>query len=387
MLTSIIKNKLFSTLSNIEVGSLAITLPSGEKEVFSGNTQGVNADIEFFSWKAITNMSLRGDIGLTEDYRDGLWDTSNLTAVLQLGLQNAHILDGFINGSRISRMLSRVVYLLDQNTTRGSRRNIQAHYDLGNEFYKLWLDDSMSYSAAIFEHADEDLQPAQWRKYDRICDRIELNSGRVLEVGCGWGGFAERVLNRGDFDYKGVTLSDQQHSYSTERLQGRGEIALQDYRQVSGKWDAITSIEMFEAVGEKFWPTYFEKMASLLNEKGKAVLQTITVADHIFPRYRSCGDMIRSFIFPGGMLPSPSRFNHEAEKAGFRVNDRFFFGQDYAETLRRWLADFEQNLPQVRALGFDEGFIRVWRFYLAGCVASFAEDRTDVMQVELQKVS
>jgi cyclopropane-fatty-acyl-phospholipid synthase len=274
-------------------------------------------------------------------------------------------------------------YLLKLNSLKGSKKNIHAHYDLGNEFYKLWLDPTMTYSAAIYKDQNETLEQAQHNKYDRIVDCLDQKSGSLLEVGCGWGGFAERAQDKGDFGIKGITLSEEQHDYARDRLGQKADIVLEDYRHQNGKFDNLVSIEMFEAVGERYWPTYFNKIGDLLSKNGKAVIQTITMNEHDFPRYRRGGDFIRSYIFPGGMLPSPSRFREEAEKVGLKAGNEFYFGQDYATTLEHWLKDFEAKRDEVKALGFDDGFIRLWRFYLAACVAGFRTGRTDVMQVEL----
>ena len=216
-----------------------------------------------------------------------------------------------------------------------------------------------------------------------IIDCMETGSGRVLEIGCGWGGFAERTHARGDYAIKGITLSDEQHAYAQKRTKNYADIALEDYRHQTGRYDRIVSIEMFEAVGEKFWQTYFKKLRELMADNGKAVIQTITINDTDFARYRSGGDFIRSFIFPGGMLPSPSRFRAEAAKAGLKANNEFFFGQDYATTLQEWLTKFDSKTSDIKSLGFDEGFIRLWRFYLGACAGGFQAGHTNVMQVEL----
>ena len=277
-------------------------------------------------------------------------------------------------------------YLLRLNSVKGSKKNIHAHYDLGNDFYKLWLDPSMTYSSGIFKNSNDTLEQSQYNKYDRILDCLGEDKGSLLEVGCGWGGFAERAQTRGDFDVRGVTLSEEQHDYARDRLGAKADIVLEDYRHQNGTFDNIVSIEMFEAVGERYWPTYFNKIGSLLSKNGKAVIQTITMNDKDFPRYRQGGDFIRSYIFPGGMLPSPSRFEREVQKAGMQTGNTFYFGQDYARTLESWLHVFDQKKDEVIALGFDEGFIRLWRFYLAACIAGFRTGRTDVMQVELSRV-
>lgn len=372
------------TLGHAEFGRIVVITPQHKCYEIEGKQAGADAMMQIHDARAITAFAAKGDIGLAEAYREGWWDSDDLEALMLFGLQNEQALSGYLYGSLIGRLATRFMYLFSRNTLRGSKRNIHAHYDLGNDFYKLWLDDSMTYSSAIYSNENQPLKDAQHQKYDRMLARLNRDSGRLLEVGCGWGGMAERALQMGDYDYKGITLSQEQHDFANERLSGQIKVVLEDYRHQQGRYDHIVSIEMFEAVGEQFWPTYFGKLGSLLNHKGKAMVQTITIDNAHFDAYRKGGDMIRSFIFPGGMLPSLQRFDEEAEKAGLRVTDRYAFGQDYARTLREWLANFDAKLPQVRALGFDEPFIRIWRFYLAACIASFAVGRTNVMQLELQ---
>ena len=383
MLAQLTSDQLFRRLDHLDTGTLELTTPDGKTRFFEGKNPGENASIELRDWRVVSNMIRKGDIGFAEDYRAGNWETDNLTALATLGLINRRALDRLVTGTSFSRTLSMLSYLLRLNSLKGSKKNIHAHYDLGNDFYKLWLDPSMTYSAAIFKEQNEPLEQAQHNKYDRIIDCLDQNSGSLLEVGCGWGGFAERAQDRGDFGIKGVTLSEEQHDYARNRLDSKADVVLEDYRHQEGKYDNIVSIEMFEAVGEKYWQTYFRKIGSLLNENGKAVIQTITMNDMDFPRYRRGGDFIRSFIFPGGMLPSPSRFRAEVLKSGLKSGNAFYFGQDYARTLEHWLNDFDEKRDEVKALGFDDGFIRLWRFYLAACIAGFRTGRTDVMQVEL----
>lgn len=383
MLAQLTSDQLFRRLDHLDTGTLKLTTPDGKTRVFEGKNPGDTASIELRDWRVVSNMIRKGDVGFAEDYRAGNWETDNLTALATLGLINRRALDRLVTGNNFSRTISMLSYLLRLNSLKGSKKNIHAHYDLGNEFYKLWLDPSMTYSAAIFKNQNEPLEQAQHNKYDRILECLDQNSGSLLEVGCGWGGFAERAQTRGDFGLKGVTLSEEQHDYARERLRGKANIALEDYRHQTGKFDNIVSIEMFEAVGERYWPTYFSKVGDLLSKNGKAVIQTITMNEQDFPRYRRGGDFIRSFIFPGGMLPSPSRFSAEAQKAGLKTGNEFYFGQDYATTLEHWLKDFDAKRDHVKTLGFDDGFIRLWRFYLAACIAGFRTGRTDVMQVEL----
>ncbi len=383
MIGKIAANQVFKRLDQMESGALTVVTPDGKKRSFGGKGQGHVATIEIRDWNVISNLIQRGDIGFAEDFRAGRWETDDLVALTCLGLDNRPVFDRMLSGSALSRSMSMLSYLTRMNTLKGSRKNIHAHYDLGNDFYKLWLDPTMTYSSAIYKSDDESLEIAQHNKYDRIVDQFDTMSGSILEVGCGWGGFAARASERGDFGIKGITLSDEQHAYATQRLGSNANIVLEDYRLQSGKYDHIVSIEMFEAVGERFWGTYFSKLSSLLKSNGKAVIQTITMNEHDFPRYRKSGDFIRSYIFPGGMLPSPTRFKEEAAKAGLTSAEGFFFGQDYAKTLEKWLETFDAKKAEILALGYDEQFIRLWRFYLAGCSAGFRSGRTDVMQIEL----
>jgi len=377
-------DQFLKKLDALEYGRFELVTPDGRKRVFEGRQPGPAACLSLHDWRVVANLAVRGDIGFAEDYKAGLWETACLPDLLSLAMENDRVIDGYIFGSGGMQIMARLSQLLRLNTLSGSRRNISAHYDLGNDFYNLWLDPSMTYSSAIFGHAGENLQSAQMRKYDRIIDRLSPASGRILEIGCGWGGFAARAAERCDSYIKGVTLSEKQRSYATARLGGKADIALEDYRHQEGTFDHIVSIEMFEAVGERYWPVYFDKLSSLLRRGGKAVIQTITIDDNRFEKYRQSGDFIRSYIFPGGMLPSPSRFKAEAESAGFVMTDRFDFGKDYATTLERWLETFDARRADIAALGYDEGFMRMWRFYLAACIAGFRTGRTDVMQVELQ---
>lgn len=379
-------DQFMRSLDNLEYGCLDLVTPDGRQRQFEGKKPGVTARLQVHDWRVATNLATKGDVGFAYDYQAGKWDTNNLENLISLGMMNDRSIGQYVFGSRIFEYIGNLSYKLRLNTLRGSRKNIHAHYDIGNEFYKLWLDPSMTYSSAIYRREHETLEQAQLNKYDRIIDHLEGTSGNILEVGCGWGGFADRCLQRGDYHLKGITLSSEQKLYAEQRVEGKADIALEDYRHQTGKFDNIVSIEMFEAVGEQFWPTYFQKMSGLLKPGGKAMIQTITIDDSRFERYRRGSDIIRSYIFPGGLLPSPSRFQQEANKAGLRLNDSFSFGQDYAKTLTIWLATFDQKEAAIRALGFDDRFIRMWRFYLAACIAGFRTGRTDVMQIELQHI-
>lgn len=385
MFNEFVFNKILKRLDGLGVGSLKIQTPDQKSYVFKGDIAGAEADISIHDWRVIGNLATKGDIGFAEDYRDGLWETNDLTALLTVSIQNRVILDPFFSSDKLRNFFYQISYFFKRNSVQGSRKNIQAHYDLGNAFYKLWLDPTMTYSSALFDKPEDDLVVGQTRKYDRIVDSLNGDSGRLLEIGCGWGGFADQALSRSkDYDIKGITLSEEQHSFATERLGGSASIVLEDYRHQEGQYDHIVSIEMFEAVGEKFWPTYFQKMAALLKQKGKAVVQTITIGDQNFEKYKNNTDFLRTFIFPGGLLPSPSRFNEEAQNAGLVPIHSFEFGHDYARTLEMWIQNFDDVYNKVKDIGFDDGFIRLWRFYLAGCAAAFKTGYINVRQVELQ---
>lgn len=377
-------DRLFRSLDRIEYGRIDLVTPDGRTRSFEGHKPGPVAHMQLHDWSVVSNLAARGDLAFAEDYQAGQWETDDLTSLMFFALQNGNAIEKYLHGSKLLQIGARLQYLMRRNSKNGSRRNISFHYDLGNEFYALWLDRTMTYSSGIFETGQENLEDAQNLKYDRIIDRLHGTSGDLLEIGCGWGGFGDRASARTGHRVRGLTLSHEQHRFAANRLRDRADIVLEDYRDQHGTFDNIVSIEMFEAVGERYWSTYFKKIASLLRAGGTAMIQTITIDEKHFDRYRRGSDMIRSFIFPGGMLPSPTRFAQEAQKAGLAVTDRYRFGQDYATTLERWLHNFDANAAAVRAQGFSEEFIRLWRFYLAACIAGFRTGRTDVMQIELR---
>lgn len=383
MLIRQIIKKFLGSFDQIHYGSIRLTMQDGKVYDFIGKEDGPKADLLIYDSRAIGQFIKNGDIGFAESYRNKWCDSTDLIALFTFGLKNEEILGKYIYGSFLGRLIARIGYLFKLNTLKGSKRNIHAHYDIGNNFYQLWLDSSMTYSSALFEHESQDLVSAQYRKYDRILNSLK-NSGKLLEIGCGWGGFAERALLKGDYELKALTLSEQQHHYATNRLQNNADVVIQDYRIQKGKYDQIVSIEMFEAVGERFWDTYLSKIKALLAEKGKAIIQTITIDDKYFERYRKSGDAIRTFIFPGGMLPSTEKFIAACSKAHLVATDILTFGESYALTMQHWLAEFEKNIKQIKNLGFDEKFLRIWRFYLTFCIASFQSRRTNVMQIALE---
>lgn len=297
--------------------------------------------------------------------------------------RNREVLARAVYGSWRQLLAARVRHWFNRNSRAGSRRNIMAHYDLGNDFYRAWLDPSMSYSAALYPVGENaSLSMAQHAKYRRILDRLQAKAGeRVLEIGCGWGGFAELAVADG-LQLTGLTLSPAQLEWARKRVP-QADLRLQDYRDTQEKFDHVVSIEMFEAVGERWWPTYFSTVARALKPGGKAVIQSITLRDDLFPSYRRGTDFIQQYIFPGGMLPSRRVFRQAAARQGLQVTDEFAFGLDYARTLAAWRASFEANWPQISQLGFDDTFRRLWRFYLCYCEAGFAAGNIDVVQFEL----
>ncbi len=383
MFNRFITERFLKTLTKTEYGHISVETPDARRHEFTGRHDGAHTHLIMKDWRMIGALLRSGDVGLAETYRNGLWDCDDLAQFFLFGLQNRAIFNAYIYGHALGQIVSRLSYLMTRNTIGGSKKNIHAHYDLGNAFYALWLDPSMTYSSALFANENEPLQAAQQNKYDRILDHIG-SSGSLLEIGCGWGGFAERALQKGDYAIKALTISPAQHDFATQRLNQQAKVALEDYRHQSNLYDNIVSIEMFEAVGEAYWPTYFSKLKSLLAPQGTAMVQTITIADPYFESYRRSGDAIRTYIFPGGMLPSPHQFTLHSQRAGLKSGDVFSFGPHYARTLDHWLKNFDARLDDIRRMGFDDRFIRLWRFYLSYCQAAFQQGHIDVMQWELQ---
>ena len=367
-------------LAELRGGLLELRLPDGAQALFGDGDTGVTLQV---SDEALFERVLaRGDIGLAEAYLDGAWDSPDLAAVLSLFASNRERLRRAVYGAWPRLLAARLRHLLNANSRAGSRRNILAHYDLGNDFYRLWLDPGMSYSAALYRTPDDSLQAAQDAKYRRILERLQARPGqRVLEIGCGWGGFARLAVDAG-LQLSGLTLSPAQLAWARQRVP-EADLRLQDYRDLNERFDHVVSIEMFEAVGERWWPTYFRQLARCLQPSGRAVVQSIVIRDDLFAAYRKGTDFIQQYVFPGGMLPSPAAFRRVAAAQGLQVTDAFAFGADYARTLAEWRGAFERNWPAIRALGFDERFRRLWRFYLAYCEAGFRAGNVDVVQFEL----
>ncbi|HET9701983.1 MAG TPA: cyclopropane-fatty-acyl-phospholipid synthase family protein [Burkholderiales bacterium] len=377
-------------LAGLRHGSLRLQTPDAETLVFNGAASGPAADLALRDWGVCAELLRGGDVAFADAYIAGRWDSGDLAALLQLAAVNERALEQAIHGRWWMRALLSLRHALNANTRRGSRRNIEAHYDLGNDFFRLWLDPGMTYSAAVFAGDTHlSLEQAQQLKYERILERLGAKPGdRILEIGCGWGGFAEHAAGSRGCRVHGITLSPSQLASARERIARRGlghlvTLELRDYRDLEGRYDHVVSIEMFEAVGERWWSTYFDRVAALLAPGGRAVVQVITIAGAHFRRYRQGSDFIQQRVFPGGMLPSPEAFARHANGAALRVENAYGFGLDYAETLRRWERSFQERAAEVRELGFDERFMRLWRFYLAYCEAGFRAGRTDVYQFEL----
>ncbi|WP_109478866.1 cyclopropane-fatty-acyl-phospholipid synthase family protein [Paraburkholderia sp. C35] len=376
-------------LGRLRTGHLVLTTPDGQQRVFGDPHAQPGAQLILYDWRACRAILQAGDIGFAEAYRAEWLYTPDIAALLRLAMRNEAAVRRTVVGSAPARLFYGLRHWLRPNTRRGSQRNVHAHYDLGNPFYSLWLDASMTYSSALFENdAALTLEEAQTAKYQRIVDELRLRAGmRVLEIGCGWGGFAMHAARLG-IRVHGVTVSPAQYEWARERVASAGlgdlvTIELRDYRDLHGIYDAAVSIEMFEAVGARYWHTYFATLNRLLTPGARALIQSITIDDTRFAAYRSSSDFIREYIFPGGMLPSPQRFQAAAKRAGMECAESLSFGPDYARTLQCWHARFESNLDAVRALGFDDLFIRTWRLYFAFCEAGFLEARTDVRQFVL----
>ncbi len=379
---SFVEKSWREAIGRIDHGTLHFVAPNGEVTTIRGAIPGPEARFAIHHWDVLRRIMARGDIGLGEEYIAGSWDTDNIEQLVSLFLLNLDQLENFSDGNFLNR-IGFVIHnaLVRRNSVAGSARNIKAHYDVGNEFYRLWLDRSMTYSSALYRDADQ-LEVAQQNKYGRILEKCHKPQASILEIGCGWGGFAERAAASAHH-VTGLTISPAQHAFATERLHGAADIRLQDYRKTQGSFDNIVSIEMFEAVGEHYWPQYFACVAERLKRGGRAIVQTITIRDELFQGYRTRSDFVRHYVFPGGMLPSLARFREEAERAGLKFVEAFSFGKDYARTLREWSGRMQARSDEIMALGHDQKFLRNWEFYLGICAAAFNVARTDVVQVEL----
>ena len=371
-------------MAGLECGSLEVTTPDGVRVACRAARPGPEACIVLHRWRALRRLAFGGDIAFAEAYGDGDWSSPDLAKVIELAAVNGPTFERRIGGTLLARIGNRLAHLRRPNTRAGSARNIVAHYDLGNDFFAAWLDPGMTYSSGIYRDPDATLDDAQATKQDRAIELLDLRGAQsVLEIGIGWGGLAERILAAHDGRLTGVTLSPSQLAWSQDRmaragLSARADLRLQDYRDVAARFDRIVSIEMLEAVGESYWPTYFRTLRDRLAPGGVAVLQVITIADERYAAYRRGADFIQRHIFPGGMLPTPRILQDLAAASGLRIDHQETFGLSYARTLADWHHRFLQALPAVARCGLDERFQRLWRYYLAYCEGGFRAGAIDV---------
>ena len=397
-----LRSRVTRMLDGFQTGCLVVNWPDGHQsehgspcsvDSMSGfGTRENPVVVRLHSYEPVFALATSGSMGWAESYIDGNWSTNSIIGLFHLFLQNEKHFPTHIHGSAFNKIANQVVHRWNRNTLEGSRRNISKHYDLGNEFYKLWLDESMSYSSAMFDAPGQSLAAAQQTKMRKIVDSVSAQPGdRVLEIGCGWGAMASTLATESGCDVTGISLSKQQLDYARQqrdfRTQGDGNTRFEfcDYRNIKGQYEHIVSIEMFEAVGREYWMEYFHKLQSTLKRGGTAVLQVITIFEDRYENYLNKPDFIQKYIFPGGMLPTKTMLAELAEKHGFRINNVDYFGESYATTLRIWRERFESTVGQTRLQGFDESFIRMWRYYLAYCEAGFNRGSTDVGVWQLVK--
>ncbi|MFZ3582700.1 class I SAM-dependent methyltransferase [Loktanella sp. DJP18] len=382
---------VFKMMDVLKRGRIDVILPDGRHFRAEGRDAGHVAEITVHNPELFARIVREGDLGFCDAYLDGWWSTPDLMAFMDLIHDDAEeIYDGF-PGQFLVRTFELIRFWLQSNSKKQARRNIEYHYDLGNDFYGLWLDDTMTYSSAIFESGQESMEKAQIAKYASMVDQMGVSPGdHVLEIGCGWGGFAEYAAAERDLRVTCLTISKEQFNYAVDRIEKAGlsdkvTFKLQDYRDETGTYDGIASIEMFEAVGEQYWPVYFKTVRDRLKPGRNATLQIITVADRRWEVYKRGPDFIQKYIFPGGMLPSPGKLREVITRNGLSVVKSVEFGHSYDQTLRRWHETFNAKWDQVAALGFDERFRRMWNFYLTSCAATFASENCDVTQITITR--
>ena len=383
--------RVFDLVGKLNSGRVDFILPDGRRFRAEGSKPGPVAEVTINNPDVFARLVREGDLGFCDAYLDGWWTTPDLQAFMDfIHADNDDMYDGF-PGMALVRAWEKARFWFQSNTKRQALKNISYHYDLGNDFYSLWLDDTMTYSSALFNTSQESLEKAQIAKYASMVDQMGVKPGdHVLEIGCGWGGFAEYAAKERGLKVTGLTISKEQLEYAKKELKAKGlsdkvNLKLQDYRDETGVYDGVASIEMFEAVGEKYWPVYFDKIKQCLKPGKQATLQIITIQDARWDVYRKSVDFIQKYIFPGGMLPSPSVLRQEIHKAGLSVQHSIEFGKSYSQTLRRWFEVFNNKWDNISAMGFDDRFRRMWNFYLTSCAATFESGNCDVTQITLQK--
>ena len=383
--------RVFDLVGKLNSGRVDFILPDGRRFRAEGSKPGPVAEVAINNPDVFARLVREGDLGFCDAYLDGWWTTPDLQAFMDfIHADNDDMYDGF-PGMALVRAWEKARFWFQSNTKRQALKNISYHYDLGNDFYSLWLDETMTYSSALFNTSQESLEKAQIAKYASMVDQMGVQPGdHVLEIGCGWGGFAEYAAKERGLKVTGLTISKEQLEYAQKRIKRKGlsdkvNLKLQDYRDETGVYDGVASIEMFEAVGEKYWPVYFDKIKQCLKPGKQATLQIITIQDARWEVYRKSVDFIQKYIFPGGMLPSPSVLRKEVHKAGLSVQHSIEFGKSYSQTLRRWFEVFNNKWDNISAMGFDDRFRRMWNFYLTSCAATFESGNCDVTQITLQK--
>ena len=384
-------SQVFGMADKLRKGRVDFVLPDGRRFRAEGPEPGPVAEVHVHNTDLFTRLIREGDLGFSDAYLDGWWSTPDLQAFMDfVHTDNNEVYDGF-PAMNLIKWYEQLRFWLQSNSKRQAKKNISYHYDLGNDFYALWLDETMTYSSALFETGQESTEKAQIAKYESMVDQIGVQPGdHVLEIGCGWGGFAEYAAKERGLHVTGLTISEEQYKYAVDRiakagLSDRVTFKLQDYRDETGQYDGIASIEMFEAVGQKYWPTYFSSVRNCLKPGKNATLQIITVEDSRWEVYNRGVDFIQKYIFPGGMLPSPSVLRKEIEKAGLHVAQSIEFGESYSQTLRRWHETFNEKWEQVAKLGFDDRFRRMWNFYLTSCASTFHGGQCDVTQITITR--
>ncbi len=391
MKTPSFRGQMFlKVLKSAKHGTLELVLPDGSRDQYGEGAPQIHVHLK--NWKALDLLFSKGDIGLAEAIVDDLMLVDDVAALVEWACRNDQDLAKVIYGSWYGTIASKIHHFLNRNNRKGAQKNIMAHYDLGNEFYSLWLDESMTYSSAIFKTPNQSLAEAQNQKYDQIIDSLEIKSGdHLLEIGCGWGGFFSRAIERTGCKVTAVANSPEQIRYNQAKIEKQNmkdhvEVLQQDYRDISGRFDKVISIEMIEAVGEQYWNTFFSKMRASLKEKGKAAIQGITIREDLFYSYKKGTDFIQQSVFPGGMLLTDKAVSQASEQNGLMVYGSHEFGLDYARTLKLWRENFNKALPHVRGMGFDDRFIRLWNLYLAYCEGAFRAQRISVSQFWLVPV-
>ncbi len=382
---------VFEKIKNVEKGRLDIVLQDGRRFRIEGAEPGHVAEVHIHHPDVFARTIREGDMGFCDAYLEGQWSTPDLMAFMDMVHDGAEdMYDGF-PGQALVRAYEKLRFWLQSNSKRQAKKNISYHYDLGNDFYALWLDDTMTYSSAKFETGQESLEKAQTQKYASMVDQMGAQPGdHILEIGCGWGGFAEYAAKERGLKVTCLTISQEQFNYAVERIEKAGlsdmvTFKMQDYRDETGVYDGIASIEMFEAVGQQYWPAYFNTVRDRLKPGKQATLQIITVGDHRWEAYTSRPDFIQKYIFPGGMLPSPAKLREAVQNAGLKVEKSIEFGESYSQTLRRWHETFNEKWDQVAAMGFDERFKRMWNFYLTSCAGTFHSGNCDVTQITISR--